>query len=484
MNQTSNNPGDSFQTNSLKAYEPEISPDDIWGDDALGREQIAQSLTHLIEKQTDSFVVSLHGDWGTGKTFLLKRWQETLKKDGFEAIYFNAWEDDFCPDPLVAIIGQLSEELESNSEHEFKVDDVKEKAELLFRKIADGLTKKYTGISLEKISETLKNHALDSYHEQIKYKNELRNALTDISAEVRKKTNRPLVFIIDELDRCRPLFAIELLERIKHIFDVPNMVFVLGVNRAELCQSLKSIYGEIDADVYFRRFFDMEFILPEADGGKFCEHLMNHYKVRDMFLGDKTNTNDNRNYPPSSFDSFQSIFRRLDLSLRDMDYCIRSIVFFGEKSRGGFDMYLFSLLMLAILRLKEPNLYREFIKGKCPVNEVLDCIDALIVDKSKDRDYEDFKLALLWSEALFYHLDSQINPDTNNAFDELINWEDGSVLNSPRFSKKTRTSNPDRIAQLRSVAQTWAKSMSYHKNFYAFAKLLELTETPTKKRQQ
>ena len=75
-----------------------------------------------------------------------------------------------------------------------------------------------------------------------------------MSTRVVEETRQPLVFVIDELDRCRPTFSIELLERVKHIFDVPGMVFVFGVNRNELCSSIKSIYGEIDADVYLRRF--------------------------------------------------------------------------------------------------------------------------------------------------------------------------------------------------------------------------------------
>ena len=471
MNRTPNNPGDSLQTISLKAHEPDVSPDDIWGDDALQREPFAQSLTTLIGKQPGPFVVSLHGDWGTGKTFLLKRWQATLKKDGFEAIYFNAWEDDFCPDPLVAIIGQLTKELKLNLKHNFKVDDVKEKAELLFKQVVTGVFKKYTDVSLDELSETFKNHALDSYLNQIKHKNELKDALTDISAEVKKKTGKPLVFIIDELDRCRPLFAIELLERIKHIFDVPNIVFVLAVNRAELCQSLKLVYGEIDADVYFRRFFDMGFILPEADGEKFYEHLMYQYKVREKFLDGTTST----------FDSFHSLFKRLDLSLRDMDYCIRSIVFFGSKSKKGFSEHLFSLLMLAILRLKKPDLYRKFIKGKCPVNEVLDCIDELIVDKSKDGDHKSFEHTLLWSEVCFYYLDHQINPGADDAFLELIVWRTGMELSSTKFSKKTRTSGSNRITQLHDNAKIWEKSMGRHQNFYHFVKLLELSDAPTQK---
>ena len=478
MNQTPNNPGDPFQEISLKAHDSEVLPSNIWGDDALQREQIAQSLTHLIEKQTDSFVLSLHGDWGTGKTFLLKRWRETLKNDGFEAIYFNAWEDDFCPDPLVAIIGQLSVTLKVKNDYKDALNTVMQ--------IVDGLVENHTGASLFlpklfNLFNLFKNRTLDAYFEQIKHKKELKDALKKMSTEVKNKTKNPLVFIIDELDRCRPLFAIELLERIKHIFDVPNIVFVLGVNRVELCQSLKSVYGDIDASVYFRRFIDMEFILPEADGGKFCEHLMKQYNVRDIFLGDASRTSNKSNYSPSTFDSFQSIFRHLDLSLRDMDYCIRSIVFFGKKSRDGFDMYLFSLLMLAILRLKEPALYRKFIKGKCPVNEVLDYLDELILDKSKDGDHENFENALLWSEVLFYHLDSQINPGVDDTFLELKNWNGISALLSPKFSSKTKKLDSNRMNKLQSNAKTWAKSRNHYKNFYEFAKLLELSDAPTQK---
>ena len=99
---------------SLKLTEPEILVDDIWADDALDRLKVAESLTNLVRDQANSFVISLNGHWGTGKTFFLKRWQQQLKQDGFQAIYFNAWEDDFCDDPLVAIIGQFSDHFSKN----------------------------------------------------------------------------------------------------------------------------------------------------------------------------------------------------------------------------------------------------------------------------------------------------------------------------------------------------------------------------------
>ena len=84
-----------------------------------------------------------------------------------------------------------------------------------------------------------------------------------------------MVVFIDELDRCRPSYAIELLETGKHIFAVNHVVFVIAVNRSELSHSVKVLYGnDFGADGYLRRFFDMDFRLPEPDRGNFIQQLL------------------------------------------------------------------------------------------------------------------------------------------------------------------------------------------------------------------
>ena len=88
----------------LKLDEPQVSQADPWADDALGRDQIAQRLTNLIAPQSAPFTISIHGNWGTGKTFLLKRWEAQFENDYFETIYFNASEDVSSNDPLLAIL--------------------------------------------------------------------------------------------------------------------------------------------------------------------------------------------------------------------------------------------------------------------------------------------------------------------------------------------------------------------------------------------
>ena len=72
--------------------------------------------------------------------------------------------------------------------------------------------------------------------------------------------------MINELDRCRPSYAVELLEVAKHLFSADRIVFVLAVNCDQLAHSVTALYGnDFDAEGYLRRFFDVDFQLPEPD---------------------------------------------------------------------------------------------------------------------------------------------------------------------------------------------------------------------------
>ena len=368
----------------LKLPESEIVSKDPWSDDALNRFEVANALTDIIHHQSDSLVVSLNGQWGTGKTFLLKRWQKKLEEEGFHAIYFNAWEDDFCDDPLVAIIGQLSEFLEKEEVLKEYAPKIKKALNPLLIRTLESVTKKFTGVDLSAFQEQFADNALKAYSLQRSNKDRLKAQLESMSTKVVEKTGRPLVFIIDELDRCRPTFSIELLERVKHIFDVPGMVFVFGVNRNELCSSIKSIYGEIDADVYLRRFFDMEFLLPEANSENFCRHLIERYKLKEFF-----NSVHNKDFKLFDY-YFPRFCSRLDLSLRDIDHCIRSLAFVGRHIKIRYFMYPPLLSVLIILRLKNQALYQGFIKGDHRGSEVMDYIDELVFDEELDSDMNDY----------------------------------------------------------------------------------------------
>ena len=327
---TQPNPRDSLV---LKLPEQDVSLENPWCDDVLGRAELATRLTNLIKKQQAPFVISIDGKWGTGKTFFLQRWQKDLENNDFRAIYFNAWEDDFCDDPLLAILGQLSEYFKGNKFKEL-ADQLFTIAIPLLRQVPLSLLQAQTGIQVNiDGKEQAQRNLLKEYLDQRVTKDELKQHLNKVATKVFEETGHPLVFIVDELDRCRPTFAIELLERVKHIFDVPNLVFVFGVNRDELCSALQSVYGDIDATVYLRRFFDMEFNLPEADSEGFCRILMVKFELAEFFQSLDKEANSK-----ARLDEFQLLHKylpvlwsRLGLSLRDMDYCVRMIALVAKS---------------------------------------------------------------------------------------------------------------------------------------------------------
>lgn len=301
----------------LKLIEPEVSTDDPWGDDALDRTAMSARLTDVVCNQRVPFTISIDGQWGTGKTFFLTRWQKDLENQGFNAIYFNAWEDDSFGDPLLAIIGQLANYFDEGNIAEAATKVMKVGGRFLQQNVLS-ITKKMTGLDLNIPEiEDSKQDLLKAYRSQRTTRNGLKESLASMSEQIADETSHPLIFIIDELDRCRPTFAIELLERVKHIFDAPNIVFVFGINRDELCKSLKSIYGDIEADTYLRRFFDMEFQLPEIDAEQFCKHMFDRYELYNFFA---TPQRPDRRHRQSEISYLSTdlpvIWRYLGLSLR------------------------------------------------------------------------------------------------------------------------------------------------------------------------
>ena len=436
-----------LEAQQLRLPEPEISTEEPWRDDALERSKVAEALTNLIRGQRQPLVISLHGKWGTGKTFLLRRWQKDFKEQKFRVIYFNAWEDDFCDDPLAAIIGQLSDSLAPSKEGKFNdaVEKIKKAAIPLFFKNISSVLANATGVTIvNDVLETLRSKILEEYYSQRKSKDELKKQLTVIADQVFKETKQPLVFIVDELDRCRPTFAVELLERVKHIFDIPNMVFVFGINRDELCSSLELVYGKIEANVYLQRFFDIEFVLPGVDATNFWWHLIKKYGLNETVS--KMGKVFGNNEYVRDFGDLVNIFARfcgnLALSLRDIERCAQSIVFVMKNIGNKYFLAQYLIVALIILRLKNPILYREYIAGNCLGSEVMNYIDELVLNRDSVGRFYNTLLAI---ESGLYYADQ--NPQA--PLGQLTLLQSGKPLTHPEYlSKKTQRPDEKRVKDL------------------------------------
>ena len=459
MNEQAEGMQKSNVTIALKVEEREVSGDDPWQDDLLRRGEIAKRLTNMVAHQPVPLTICLNGGWGTGKTFLLKRWQKGLEKQGFKAIYFNAWEDDFCDDPLLSIIGQMWDYFEKGKGGKIKriVESVKKDAASLVWANIKGVVNNKTGLILEiDQGDQTERNLIDEYLKQTRTRAELKKRLRKMATAVYEESGQPLVFIIDELDRCRPTFAIELLERVKHIFDVDNMVFVLGINRDELAKSLKSVYGEIDSEVYLRRFFDFDFELRQVDSSAFASSMIQRFQLVDAFQnlskasGKAVHMHDYDNY----IIVFPKLWSALRLSLRDIDYCVRLLAFLARNVNPGSFTHPFLLGLLVAMKFKNPKVYADLIGGDFETREIMDFLDR---ELTPDLIDEDLSRYLDRTEGFLYCADN--SEDNANrkpnmlgeaALQEIVGLLSSSISDCRVLSRRAQSANPydrERIAE-------------------------------------
>lgn len=242
---------------------------DIFKDDKLNRKDTIINLTSLIQNTQESLVLAIDSPWGTGKTYFVNLWRAYLKEQNIRSIYFSAWEEDYSQEPLISILGELQNYCKDEGLGETLLEKTIEKSVRILGRgalaLAKGLFKKYVVDNTDEIlGEFVEQEAeklIKGYSEDKKLTEQFKEALSEMLQKL--DGEKPFVIFIDELDRCRPLYAIELLERIKHLFGIEGLVFVLSIDKKELSKSIKTQYGEIDTNNYLKRFIQLEYRLSD-----------------------------------------------------------------------------------------------------------------------------------------------------------------------------------------------------------------------------
>lgn len=251
----------------------------------LGRNQDVFDLLELLCNVDNNInTIALNGAWGSGKTFLIKQTinilkevhtdkdifmnkadsslQDKLTAKLFLPVYYDAWENDNDTDPMLSIVFSIMQQLETKeglSNHSFN-----------WRNLIGQLSSKFTSINVAELKES------DDILAEIKQTKGIHNTISEFLSEIYLERGNQLVIFIDELDRCKPDFAIKLLERIKHYFEIENVLIVFSVNLSELRHSVSNVYGtDFSAQRYLDRFFDYKIQVPTIDKSELVKLVEN-----------------------------------------------------------------------------------------------------------------------------------------------------------------------------------------------------------------
>jgi hypothetical protein len=376
---------------NIKLLDLEINEKNPFQNCKLDREKYALVLTDIIKNYPHGFVLAINNKWGTGKTTFVKMWQQYLKNQGFATLYFNAWENDFEVDPLIALISELEEIKNSKTEKIFK--SIKEKASPLTKRIlpaiVKSLTDKYLGKEflkelIDAVSEgtaDILDAEINSYLSRKKGIKEFRETLGNF---VENLTNiKPVIFIIDELDRCRPTYAVEVLENIKHLFNVPGLVFALSIDKDQLCSAIRGLYGSdlLDAEEYLRRFIDIEYNIPNPSTERFCEFLVEYFDYKSFFLQpDRQQLFELRDDLGELIKFSIALFEASNLTLRVQEKILahaRVVISSFLKNN-----YLFPSLFifLVYLRIIKPEIFNNIKEKKFNSQELIKQVETCLPD--------------------------------------------------------------------------------------------------------
>jgi hypothetical protein len=262
-----------------------------------------------------------------------------------------------------------------------------------------------------------------------------REAICDLANQVASlNPSAKVVIIIDELDRCRPTYAIELLERVKHLFDASGVVFILGIDRSQLNHSIRSLYGsEFDATGYLRRFIDVDYRLPEPKVGNYCDYLFQFFGIENLA---RKILVQNADYAFKQLREYLGgLMSAASMSLRVQEQIVARLRIVLQTVQVNTPIFPITLSFLLFLREWNNSTYVDFIERKIDVDSFLIQIEELLKFKGQlikvDIDLiEAYILAILSDDNKHPRLEKYLDLNKSISNPNTINWQ--SLSNEER----------------------------------------------------
>lgn len=342
--------------------------------DSIGRNHDLFRFVELLNCIEDGCSIALDGRWGSGKTFFVKQsimvlnsYNSTIQSDDdvskliadcvktalknvdmqpYVSVYYDAWINDNDVDPVLSMIYEILKSVDSD----FKFTEAPS-----FFEVAGGIAEVITGKSVNAVLAALKS---DDPFSALRYEKNLQAKINEFLESLLCECGNRLNIFVDELDRCKPSYAVQFLERVKHYFNNDRITFIFSVNSEQLAHTISCCYGEkFDSTKYLDRFFDLCLSLPPADMERYYQSIELH---DNSFIFER---------------ACRIVIRYFNLTMREVEkfYRMAKIVSFrishsnavlwtGEENAQFFCLTYIVPVMIG-LRMSDLSRYDSFLKG-------------------------------------------------------------------------------------------------------------------------
>ena len=258
--------------------------------DTINRNKDIVYFYDILQAQESASAIAIDGRWGSGKTFFVRQTkmvinalnpsstidEETKAKATVRlpfskndeenenysiAVYYDAWENDNDTEPVLSLIYEITKQLSVD----FSLSDIS------VVKTAGAIIEAISGHNINGIKDALTS---EDPFKKFKEEKDVEQKIKDFFASILVERGNRLIIFIDELDRCKPTFAVHLLEQIKHYIFDDRITFVFSINLEQLQHTIKQYYGaDFDSCRYLDRFFDLRISMPPANMEKFYSEI-------------------------------------------------------------------------------------------------------------------------------------------------------------------------------------------------------------------
>ena len=328
----------------LPRPEFEATPDDPFGRDKLHRQSHVEGLCHWIEASAGHPVVMVDAEWGAGKTAFMTMCHAYLTSRGRQVVAYNAWRAGYTQQPLFDIVASVATQLPGPD--------------------TDAMTNSAARVSsLRSIWAELRSPDISEVVDMSELPAETQRVLAEFHerlGSVSEAGSGPLVVLIDELDRCRPTYALETLEAVRHLFSVDGVVVVIATNREQLTRAVEGLYGaNFDADRYLDRFVDLTTTLSIPDHETLVPFLTE--------LTTETGLSAHMSSADRTHRALRLVADLADTQLRDLEHATHLATTVLSSRRHPAiqrELWEWSVLALVVLRMADQSAYADFVSGR------------------------------------------------------------------------------------------------------------------------
>lgn len=336
--------------------------------DVLNRQEFIDNVCNVVDVISQSkkgCCFAINGEWGSGKSFVLEKIEKRLRtnEERYLVFHYDCWKYDYYDEPIIAIIAAMLDVTEK--ELELLPEDAHNAITLSWNtvkatliEIIKELCKNKIGINLVEVAQNVLNQADKareiSFDELYGFRKALEKTREGIHKIARKKT---VLIVVDELDRCLPMYTIKVLERLHHIFtDIENVIVIIAMDKKQVEHIVEQTYGvgDIDTDRYLRKFISFEFLL---DKSKASNYLEKYKSYTDLF-----NINVKERDEIETF--FSDITNGLDIRTQEKIFNKAEIMYtlVQDDISGDSGIMVFEILVLVLFE-RQKHFDFEWVMG-------------------------------------------------------------------------------------------------------------------------